>query len=917
MACEIIDVEVKIKEIVKKTGMSKEIATELAHEFLAKETQKAQIDNMSGSIDIASEGNSGPIVPETAVQEPVINPVIEKNNSSLPDNMTSEKIIDPDEYFTLFNINKDEETEYSYDESDIEVLGRDYVRIKPEGWKFPVVFNMNTMKNKKGTWEVIATKNDLMSPPTKTVEVVVSEGNGWTESTVRDTGSKRYVKEFKDERYPNFDLLVQYNTETKLFSIIEVTTGMSLGAFASTRKVMHDQYKQKTTEGKITQEVLKEAVDKALEKQKKDAIPAQPLKILMSSIIMKNQTPDSLQKKIDTLTEPQLQRIKQILVSAIGKKTYQELSDWMDKAYNTGSKQSNAVAKTVLDKTFKFEGKPFKDIYDFAKRLPGILDKAYTGKVKDQRLDADNVVLNNMDWLTPELLLQIDMNKMQDGTTKTEILKHIENDKFETLEKSSPIDSFTLAKAMEFGRIFEGTFSGIPKEIFNKSLESITDLDDKLKFQKLYADDNPEPEYQHDTNMESILDNEEVFDRVLAKLQKLYPNITAKQIKSIQDTDGKKALGMALGMAIRYSSDAGIDTVPHEYAHIYINMLENTQYMDNVIKYIMKTKKINRADAKEFLAEKMGEDFSTREGGKKKDKYQNIIEKLWEYIRNVFKNVDPKDKKIMMDMINKVSENFHEGQNKESISLVPRDGFSRVDPETTFKTNKTGSEVLNKIQTVFPDSILTGSVALSSQGTVYRTGTGDLHDLDMIMPKGNYTEMKAKFLLEFEDATKIYDFYTKKKFINKIPVQKHIATYIVPPKNTVIADVRKHKGFYGKVEHYKIMEKTTNKIVGTYDAEIGYNNKGDSVILSEDFGSGEKAIIVDLMFQHDSLPARDNFLYHSKTLDRDVKMTTADSIFDAKKDIGDDSPRDKDIMDFNLFSKEKIIGDSEPVVTST
>jgi exodeoxyribonuclease-5 len=419
---------------------------------------------------------------------------------------------------------------------------------------------------------------------------------------------------------------------------------------------------------------------------------------------------------------------------------------------------------------------------------------------------------------------------------------------------------------------------------------------------------NTEPEYQYESNMNLISGNEDVFDRILLKLQELYPNITAKQIKSIKDKNGKEAVGMALGMAIKYSNGAGLDTVPHEYAHIYINMLEQTKYMNNAIKHIMKLERLNREDAKEYLAERMGQDFAGREGAEKNNdiKYESLVKKLWRYIKEIFMKMDEKDVAEVDALINEIADNFYRGQNKESISTTPKKGYRKIDPETTFRNNPVGAEVLNRFQKVFPGSVLTGSVALSSQGNVYRTGTGDLHDLDMIMPKGSYVGTRNKFIKEFTNTTKIYSFYTDKIDKNGKKIKVPITTYIVPNEGEHVIGLKKENGRYGYVTEYKLVNKKTQEVVGTYTADIKKDHNGKSYIASENFGKGERAITVDLMFTHNDMSDRKYIEYESKELGRKVKMTTADSIFEAKRDIGDESPRDKDVMDYNLFHKDKI-----------
>ena len=410
-------------------------------------------------------------------------------------------------------------------------------------------------------------------------------------------------------------------------------------------------------------------------------------------------------------------------------------------------------------------------------------------------------------------------------------------------------------------------------------------------------------EKQNKSEFGKISKNKDLFEKISARLKELYPNISSKMVDDLVDENGKKILGQALKSGIEYSNKASLDTMPHEYAHIYVNMLENTQLIDNSVKYIMKTKKLNRLDAKEYLVKMMGENFAEKMGATKVEK--NLISRIWSLIKNFFNKITDEEQTVLDQHIDMVSNNFFIGQNQDAIRFTPREGYSKMNAETVFKKHKTGVEVLNIMQNkLFPGSILTGSLALSTQVSVYRKGEGDLHDIDMIMPKiknDNFSLMRHEFMFEFPDAYKAYNFSSKIIDFEGNAKYVPITTYIVPPNGTQIVDVRKENGNYGKVIHYQILDAKTKKVVGTYDATTKVDKFGVSNIDTENFGDGQKAIIVDLMFTKEQSEDRKFYDYKSKELGREVRMAETEGIFSAKKVIGDESsPRSKDIMDYNL-----------------
>jgi hypothetical protein len=293
--------------------------------------------------------------------------------------------------------------------------------------------------------------------------------------------------------------------------------------------------------------------------------------------------------------------------------------------------------------------------------------------------------------------------------------------------------------------------------------------------------------------------------------------------------------------------------------------------------------------------------------GARKVKDKKLIayfKRIWKKVGEFFRGVKNEDKDHMMELIEVVSKNFYIGQNADAISLTPKKGYKKVYPNDAFKHNPTAVNMLKRIFNIIPESILTGSVALAASGDVYRKGIGDLHDLDMLMPKGTYKDMESAFVREFPNAYKIWSFYVDNYLYGKL-LRSPITSYIVPPEGHMIVNLRKTGEYTGKIKSYQIMglpgTKDAGKIVGSYSAEIERDKHGKEQIKSEDFGNGLRAIMVDLMFQHKDMPDRERISYRNKYFNKPIDIATPQEIFRAKKLIGDDAPRTKDIMDYNLY----------------
>ena len=469
-------------------------------------------------------------------------------------------------------------------------------------------------------------------------------------------------------------------------------------------------------------------------------------------------------------------------------------------------------------------------------------------------------------------------------------------------------------------------------------------------FTKKTLEGKPEEKLQRKSGQPLASTDQQLYSILKARLKEMYPEIDLNELPEVFTEDGESVLGKAVGKAVFISDRASIDTLPHEYAHIYINLLRHTPFVQKAIKHVMEKFKVDAVEAEEILVQHMGEkyvqwvkegkpssnpeqeiDASTAQGKANlaKQKVSGIMRKLgkavewlWNNILGVFSDKHMKKSIVELDIL---ADRFYSGITRDAIRFGPEKGFSKVDTEATIKSQPLAADILSTVTGLLPDrATFTGSAALATQGDVYRKGANgvvDLHDLDIVMESKEDIDYVSKELAEKFGITKIYSFVLgksasgavlntiKSKLSSKLAQEeRHIHTYIVVDKGYKVTNMKRYGDTpLGRVESYDITD-STGTVVGTYKAEIKRVGFFRTKIVREDT-TGYKAVLLDLMGN----PSTEAVTYYSEALGKSIRVATAEEIFEAKNAIGYNVPRDKDVNDFHNFyhthaSVENIIG---------
>jgi len=150
--------------------------------------------------------------------------------------------------------------------------------------------------------------------------------------------------------------------------------------------------------------------------------------------------------------------------------------------------------------------------------------------------------------------------------------------------------------------------------------------------------------------LSKITSNKELARKIVSRLRKHFGNyITDNTFEGVLDANGKTAVGVAIeNVALWSSTDATLDTMPHEYAHIYIGLLKDT----DLIK-----RGINKFKTEEKLVQHIGEYYANRIQDKSLlNRIKIWLKQFANRLRNIFRAV-PDD--ALGDFI---AEEFYQGR---------------------------------------------------------------------------------------------------------------------------------------------------------------------------------------------------------------------------------------------------------------
>ena len=272
---------------------------------------------------------------------------------------------------------------------------------------------------------------------------------------------------------------------------------------------------------------------------------------------------------------------------------------------------------------------------------------------------------------------------------------------------------------------------------------------------------------------------------------------------------------------------------------------------------------------------------------KVKGEYKNsLIDKIEELIKTFFNYITKKDLHRININIGIITDNIMQ-QNKKLITSslskpgAPNKPTQQVSVESALKKDKFGADIIYELAK--KGFILTGSTAISEQGTILRPDENPLHDIDWVSPF-NRAETVALFLDSYPDALKVRDIVNNEYVTDSFlitPANYHIGNY-----ETVTYDEKII------IKQYDVLD-SNNQVAGTYRLVKNIKTKGNDEVVT-----GVEAKVIDF-FSYEDYALRNKYepySYESKQ-GTVIKLANWKDIFQAKLDFA----RYKDIWDYNRF----------------
>lgn len=262
---------------------------------------------------------------------------------------------------------------------------------------------------------------------------------------------------------------------------------------------------------------------------------------------------------------------------------------------------------------------------------------------------------------------------------------------------------------------------------------------------------------------------------------------------------------------------------------------------------------------------------------------ERLANKVLDILKRLFNRLTGIDLNLLNrkldDIVSKLT------SNDPFIKKLIKKGYEKVEFQDAIDRNPLAKQIL----TTLSDSdayILTGSLAYSPQGTVYRKVDNMLHDLDFLTTKSK-EEIRKEVPVIFPGSVKVYDFELA------TVKEKRIITYIVPPPGRMITEVKRYEtSEAGRVVSYKVVT-AENKVVGEYSISYDFISKD----ITEN-KTGEEAIFVDFFIGKEQRDTIKHTFTGSDNKRNTLKLSHYAGGFATKLELG----REKDALDYKLFT---------------
>lgn len=203
-------------------------------------------------------------------------------------------------------------------------------------------------------------------------------------------------------------------------------------------------------------------------------------------------------------------------------------------------------------------------------------------------------------------------------------------------------------------------------------------ISDILNKSESVNNDNINEKLQEVSKGQKIENNKELAAKIAARLEKQFPFIDANAVERVYNRFGREVAGRAIDSMVEWSLTKGtLDTIPHEYAHIYVDLLRNMPIIKQGIqKFRDEGDTLDRAE--ENLVQYIGEYYADRIQVESLKKKMGIwLKQFWLSIKKSFANLN-KD-----EIGSYLAEKFYQDSiSKQTIATAGKERLQLLAPDS-------------------------------------------------------------------------------------------------------------------------------------------------------------------------------------------------------------------------------------------
>lgn len=422
-------------------------------------------------------------------------------------------------------------------------------------------------------------------------------------------------------------------------------------------------------------------------------------------------------------------------------------------------------------------------------------------------------------------------------------------------------NAYKLVKKIKQGKITDADTESIVKEIIKNSSNNKVNIDKT-----------------------DLLNNPKIYNELNNDLNKTLATYLSKfgiKTEALEDMQNKLNIDSFAHVdilnKILYVDKNNQENYPQQAGKLIAFMMQHNPLMQEVTSKMKKLSIFSKLSNDE-LFEAVGDLISEQLYNKTNTELpKDLLESIKNLIRQFFNYLN----NIQMARINKNIGFIADNILIQNQSLITQSVYkpgsvgkevSKISLEEALKSDAFGNSIVENMAKYF---ILTGSITLSEQGTVYRPNENQIHDLDWVSSLPRTASIRI-----------FNELYPNNKYIRNIYNKEYQTdTWLIAPEGYEIKNL--------KIDN----SKGTNKITG-YDIVDSNNNIVSSYIPISDSHTGEiEAKLIDI-FSYDKI-TEERTANKEITLESGTKLRIADwrNTFAAKLEFG----RLKDIWDYNRF----------------